>query len=160
MADVFEALQLELPALGLAPYEISNFAHPGAASIHNSRYWERRPYLGLGPSAASQLGDCRWTETGIIPAWTEGRGPLDLQELGPAEILAEVPLLGLRMHRGLRWNALRKQAEQLNLRPLCDAWEKRLRALAQEGLTVWEEDQVRLSARGMLMSNSILGMFV
>ena len=160
VADVFEALQVELPRLGLAPYEISNYAAPGAASIHNSRYWERRPYLGLGPSAASQLDDCRWTETGVIPAWTEGRGQLDFQELDAAEILAEIPLLGLRMHRGLDWQALRLRAEGLNLRPLCDAWEARLRALAREGLTVWEDGRVSLSARGMLLSNGILGMFV
>ena len=48
VADVFEALQVELPRLGLAPYEISNYARPGAESIHNSRYWERRPLPGPG----------------------------------------------------------------------------------------------------------------
>ena len=160
VADVFEALQAELPRLGLAPYEISNYARPGGASIHNTRYWERRPYLGLGPSAASQLGECRWTESSVIPAWTEGRGELDLQELDAAEALAEIPLLGLRLHRGVDWASLRIQAEALNLRPLAEAWEARLRALAAEGLTVWEGDRVHLSPRGMLLSNGILGMFV
>ena len=160
VADVFEALQAELPRQGLAPYEISNYARPGGASIHNTRYWERRPYLGLGPSAASQLGDCRWTETSVIPAWAEGRGELDLQELDAAEALAEIPLLGLRLHRGVDWAALRTQAEALNLRPLAETWETRLRALATEGLTVWEGDRVHLSPRGMLLSNGIFGMFV
>jgi len=160
VADVFEALQAELPRLGLAPYEISNYARPGGASIHNTRYWERRPYLGLGPSAASQLGSCRWTETSVIPAWAEGRGELDLQELDAAEALAELPLLGLRLHRGMDWAALRARAEALDLRPLVDAWETRLRALAAEGLTVWEGERVHLSPRGMLLSNGILGMFV
>jgi len=160
VADVFEALQAELPRLGLAPYEISNYARPGGVSIHNTRYWERRPYLGLGPSAASQLGECRWTESSVIQAWTEGRGEVDLQELDAAEALAEIPLLGLRLHRGVDWGALRLQAEALNLRPLVEAWETRLRALAKEGLTVWEGDCVHLSPRGMLLSNGILGMFV
>jgi len=160
VADVFEALQVELPRLGLQPYEISNYAIPGAESIHNSRYWVRRPYLGLGPSAASQLGDLRWTESTNITAWTEARGKLEFQDLDPAEVLAELPLLGLRLHRGLDWGALRDQAEVLNLRPLCDGWEARLRGLAKEGLVVWEGDRVRLSARGMLMSNGILQMFV
>ncbi len=160
VADVFEALQEELPRLGLPPYEISNYARPGGASIHNTRYWERRPYLGLGPSAASQLGDFRWTETGVIAAWTEGRGELDLQELDAAEALAEIPLLGLRLHGGVDWSALQERAIALNLRPLCDGWEARLRAFAKEGLVLWEGDRVRLSARGMLMSNGILQMFV
>jgi oxygen-independent coproporphyrinogen-3 oxidase len=160
VADVFEALQEELPALGIQPYEISNYGRSGAESIHNTRYWERRPYLGLGPSAASQLGDFRWTESSVIPAWAEGRGDLDLQELDAAEALSEIPLLGLRLHRGIDWTALLGRAEALNLRPLCDAWEARLRALAKEGLVVWEDDRVHLSSRGMLMSNGILQMFV
>ncbi|HLP30254.1 MAG TPA: hypothetical protein VK150_02760, partial [Geothrix sp.] len=159
VADVFEALQEELPRLGLQPYEISNYARPGAESRHNNRYWERRPFLGLGPSAASQIGDFRWTEGSVLPAWAEGRAALDLQELDPAEALAEIPLLGLRLHRGLDWGALRARAESLNLRPLCDAWEARLRALAGEGLAIWEADRVHLSSRGMLVSNGILGMF-
>lgn len=160
VADVFEALQAELPSLGLAPYEISNYALPGGESIHNTRYWERRPYLGLGPSAASQMGAFRWTETSVIPAWAEGRGALEFQELDPAEALAELPLLGLRLHRGVDWGALHRKAEGLNLRPLTDGWEARLRAFAREGLVLWEGDRVRLTARGMLMSNGILQMFV
>lgn len=160
VADVFEALQAELPRLGLAPYEISNYALPGGESIHNTRYWERRPYLGLGPSAASQMGGFRWTEAPVIPAWTAGRGELELQELDPAEALAELPLLGLRLHRGVDWAALRARADALNLRPLTDGWEARLRALVEQGLVLWEGDRVRLTARGMLMSNGILQMFV
>jgi oxygen-independent coproporphyrinogen-3 oxidase len=160
VADVFEGLQVELPRLGLAPYEISNYARPGAESIHNSRYWERRPYLGLGPSAASQLGAFRWTESANIAAWTRAHGAVELQELDAAEALAEIPLLALRLHRGLDWAELRGQAQVLNLRPLCDGWETRLRGLAREGLVLWDGDRVCLSARGMLMSNGILQMFV
>lgn len=160
VAEVFEALQRELPALGLVPYEISNYARPGAESKHNSRYWERRPYLGLGPSAASQMGPFRWTESGVIPAWIGGRGDLDLQELDPAELLSEKPLLGLRQHKGLDWSALRAEAETARLRPLVDGWESRLRALADRGLVAWEGERVRLTERGMLMSNGILTMFV
>jgi oxygen-independent coproporphyrinogen-3 oxidase len=160
VADAFEALQQELPRLGLAPYEISNYGHPGAESIHNSRYWERRPYLGIGPSAASQLADFRWTESSVLPAWAEGRGQIEWQQLDAAEAFAEIPLLGLRLHRGIDWNLLRNQASTLNLTPLCDAWESRLRGYAKEGLVIWNGGRVRLSSRGMLMSNGILQMFV
>lgn len=160
VADVFEALQAELPAQGLQPYEISNYARPGAESIHNTRYWERRPYLGLGPGAASQLADLRWLESGVIAAWAEGRADSEVQELDAAEVLSEIPLLGLRMHRGLDWGELRHEADRRNLSPLCDAWEAHLRSLAKEDLVLWEGDHVRLGSRGMLMSNGILQMFV
>ncbi len=160
VADAFEALQEELPRLGLPPYEISNYAQPGQESRHNSRYWERRPYLGLGPSAASQLGDWRWTESGVITAWAEDRDRPEVQELDAAEALSEIPLLGLRMHRGVDWEALRRRGEALNLTPLVDAWEAQLDPLTRRGLLVREGSMLRLTSHGMLMSNGILGIFV
>jgi oxygen-independent coproporphyrinogen-3 oxidase len=160
VADVFEALRERLPGLGLFPYEISNFGAPGQESLHNLRYWERRPYLGLGPSAASQLGRWRWTESGVIPAWAEGRGVAELQELDPAEALAEIPLLGLRLQRGVDWAALRKLALRSGSSPRVDAWEARLKDLAGQGLAEWTGDRVRLTTKGILTSNGILSMFV
>ena len=160
VADVFEALQEELPRLGLQPYEISNYAAEGQQSRHNNRYWERRPYLGLGPSAASQLGDFRWTESTILPAWIEDRGTVDLQELDAAEALAERPLLGLRMHRGVDWDALRVRARALNLLPLVDGWEAQLAPFLQHGLLVREGAILAFTPRGMLVSNGVLQIFV
>ncbi len=160
VATVFEALQIELPRLGLEPYEISNYARPGAESKHNSRYWERRPYLGIGPSAASHLGDFRWTEEGNIPAWADGRAGVEIQELDAAESLAEIPMLGLRLHRGVDWKALRQAAETKNLSPLIDTWEAQLAPLERGGLVIREGSNMRLSERGMLLSNGILSTFV
>ncbi len=160
VATVFEALQVALPRMGLEPYEISNYANPGAESKHNSRYWERRPYLGIGPSAASHLGDFRWTEEGNIPAWADARAGVEIQELDAAESLAEIPLLGLRLHRGVDWNALRNRAEKQNLLPLIDSWEAKLAPFERGGLVIREGGNVRLSERGMLLSNGILSTFV
>ena len=160
VADMFEALQAELPRLGLAPYEISNYAAPGQMSRHNNRYWERRPYLGIGPSAASQLGAWRWTESGVIHAWLADRGSAEVQELDAAEALAELPLLGLRMHRGVDWEALRAAARGRNLEPLVDSWEAQLAPFFQHGLLLREGPVVRFTPKGMLLSNAVLQVFV
>ncbi|MCE1228237.1 MAG: radical SAM family heme chaperone HemW [Firmicutes bacterium] len=159
VADAFEALQAELPRLGLQPYEISNYAVPGEESRHNSRYWERRPYLGLGPSAASHLGRWRWSEASLLPAWLAGEAP-ELQSLSPEEALAEWPLLGLRRHLGVDWEALRRRALGENLLPLVEGWEKALAPCYHHGLLVRDENQVRLTAKGMLLSNEVLQVFV
>ena len=42
-----------LSAAGYEHYEISNWALPGHRAIHNSAYWTRAPYVGLGPGAHS-----------------------------------------------------------------------------------------------------------
>jgi oxygen-independent coproporphyrinogen-3 oxidase len=159
VADVFEALQEEMPRQGLHPYEISNYAVPGQESRHNSRYWERRPYLGLGPSAASQLGAWRWTESGILPAWLGDRGAAELQELDAAQALAEIPLLGLRLHRGVDWDRLRTLAGT-PLAPLVATWEAQLAPFLAHGLLAQEGPVLRLTPRGMLVSNGILQTFV
>jgi len=160
VADVFEALQSGLPRMGLEPYEISNYAVPGQESIHNTRYWERRPYLGLGPSAASQLGKWRWTEGSAIQAWAEGTAPIEREELGPAESLAEIPLLGLRMHHGVDWTDLRLRAEELGLLGLLRTWERELEPFVLNGLLEAEGRRLRLTNRGRLLSNAVLQVFV
>ena len=47
----------ELAAAGYEHYEISNWALPGRRAVHNSAYWTRAPYVGLGPGAHS-LSNC------------------------------------------------------------------------------------------------------
>jgi oxygen-independent coproporphyrinogen-3 oxidase len=42
-----------LSEAGFSHYEISNWALPGWEALHNSGYWKRLPYVGLGPGAHS-----------------------------------------------------------------------------------------------------------
>jgi oxygen-independent coproporphyrinogen-3 oxidase len=160
VADIFEALQEELPRLGLLPYEISNYAVVGQNSKHNSRYWERRPYLGIGPSAASQLGIWRWMESSNIRAWSNNENILEVQKLSEAEILAETPLLGLRMHSGVNWEDLRVRGQILNLNKLVDSWEQQLLPFIRYGLLIQDGPNLRLTTKGMLLSNSVFQVFV
>jgi oxygen-independent coproporphyrinogen III oxidase len=160
VATAYEALLDTLPALGLRQYEISNLARPGAEARHNLRYWERRPYLGLGPSAASHLGGLRWTESGILHAWLEGRGATEVGALGAAEELGEIPLLGLRLNRGVDWEVLGAQARRLGLQELLAGWDRALAPMIRGGLLAREGSVLRLTTRGMLLSNGILQMFV
>ena len=50
---MYDAAADLLTAAGFDQYEISNFARPGFQCRHNLRYWDNRPWIGLGPSAAS-----------------------------------------------------------------------------------------------------------
>jgi oxygen-independent coproporphyrinogen-3 oxidase len=55
IARMYERAIERLEQAGLSQYEISNFARPGFESRHNLRYWQRRPYLGVGLDASSML---------------------------------------------------------------------------------------------------------
>lgn len=86
---------------GYSHYEISNWALPGRESRHNSAYWRRVPYVGLGPGAHSLRifpdgRQVRSWNSERLSGWTpEG------ETLTPEEIREETLLLGLRTAEGL-----------------------------------------------------------
>ena len=49
----YDTLCRKLAEAGYVHYEISNWARPGREAVHNSAYWRRVPYVGLGPGAHS-----------------------------------------------------------------------------------------------------------
>lgn len=54
--EMWNYLSERLAKAGYRQYEISNYSLPGMESLHNSRYWDGSPYLGIGPSAHSYDG--------------------------------------------------------------------------------------------------------
>jgi oxygen-independent coproporphyrinogen-3 oxidase len=88
IAQMYSRAIERLGAAGLGQYEISNFSRTGFASRHNLRYWQRRPYLGLGLDASSMLREAlqaadsagpgyvlRSTTTDDLGAFLEGPEP-------------------------------------------------------------------------------------
>lgn len=78
---------------GFHQYEVSNFARPGFASKHNSRYWNRTPYLGLGPGAHSFDGFRR--------RWNKPDGTFEEETLTEVDAFNELLMTSLRTTRGL-----------------------------------------------------------
>ncbi len=85
---------------GYEHYEISNWALPGYRARHNSAYWDRSPYVGLGPGAHSFLrqgGSQRRSWNNQRPhGWSSGS-----ETLTPEEIREETIMLGLRRKEGV-----------------------------------------------------------
>jgi oxygen-independent coproporphyrinogen-3 oxidase len=156
-----------LATAGLAQYEISNFCQPGFASRHNLRYWQRRPYLGLGLDASSMLraprsgpGDLpnvlRATTADDLTAYLEASQPLETTWHSPASQLEEAWFLGLRLNAGVSVADLQTE---FGLRAVEPALEVASR-LAEEGLLVSEGGVVRLTACGQLLSNDVFQEFL
>ena len=96
-----------LHAAGYGHYEISNWALPGFEAVHNSAYWSRHPYVGLGPGAHSFDGHTRsWNINALPPAQADvfgGKLPLrgGQERLSEEEAREETVMLGLRTARGV-----------------------------------------------------------
>jgi oxygen-independent coproporphyrinogen-3 oxidase len=134
-----------LSSAGFGHYEVSNFSKSGKSSRHNSSYWHRSPYIGIGPSAHSFDGAVRrWNER-EFEAWRQkvaaGADPLGGSEtLTPENVLAEDVYLGLRTMNGL------PMAEVDN--GMVAEWEKKSWAVKRNG-------RVMLTAEGWLRLDSL-----
>ena len=107
----YYALHHALEAAGFRQYEVSNYARPGFESKHNSRYWDRTPYLGLGPGAHSFDGvRRRWNVCNVekyisgLSGTSGGSGTSGIsgeEILTPADAYNELLMTSLRTVRGL-----------------------------------------------------------
>lgn len=101
----FDILRDTLYRKGFEHYEISNFALPGYRSRHNSAYWSRQPYLGLGPSAHSFDGKNRQWNPSHLNEWINnciaGRLAFESEELTPDQRYNELIITRLRTSDGL-----------------------------------------------------------
>ncbi|MEO1057169.1 MAG: radical SAM family heme chaperone HemW, partial [Actinomycetota bacterium] len=59
-ADKYELADERLEAVGLANYEVSNWARAGHESRHNRLYWAQADYCGFGCAAHSHQAGRRW----------------------------------------------------------------------------------------------------
>ena len=94
-ARQYNLLCHKLHAAGYNHYEISNFAKPGFEAKHNGGYWQRRPYVGLGPSAHSFSGRGRSWNSNDISGYTRTEEALSVED----EIV-ETLMLSLRTAHG------------------------------------------------------------
>jgi oxygen-independent coproporphyrinogen-3 oxidase len=91
----YDYLCRRLAEAGYHHYEISNWALPGHEAIHNSAYWTRHPYVGLGPGAHSLIGNRRSWNSQELSGWTsEG------EDLTPEQIHEEEVMLLARTDKG------------------------------------------------------------
>lgn len=165
-ADMLEHALDQFAAAGLCRYEISNFAHPGAAARHNRRYWSGGEVLGLGPGAHSHFqlpggGGLRYANPddidGYLAFFAAGAAPgvrfaRSEDVLDPAGYLLERLYLGLRdLERGADLDAASATSG------LCvwPALEHCLADLGERGLLQREGPKLRLTADGARLADLV-----
>lgn len=97
---------------GYHHYEISNFAKPGFEAVHNSAYWRRVPYIGLGPGAHSLSGNVRSWNSQKLPHRNIVTYSRNFETLSPEDIRVERIMLSLRTDKGLETTELYSLADR------------------------------------------------
>uniref|UniRef100_A0A831U5P9 Heme chaperone HemW n=1 Tax=Geobacter metallireducens TaxID=28232 RepID=A0A831U5P9_GEOME len=164
-AAMFEETAEILAPAGYEQYEIANFALPGRRSRHNQVYWQRGNYLGFGAGAHSFLREpfpgLRWRSPDDLGAYgsslAAGTVPeIDRTPLAVGDARAEWLFLGLRMLDGVEEERFR---EEFGV-PLAEIHGPALEGLLAAGLLVREGGRLRLSRRGVILSNRVFGAFL
>ena len=146
-AEFYEIAVERLRHCGLARYEISNFARPGHESLHNLKYWRLEPYLGFGADAHSFDGRLRWQNVETVEEYIARPNPrLDST---PACEREERFFIGLRLSEGVA-----PSAEEW------EHWRKPLDEFLSMGLLERAGERVRLTPRGVLVSNEVFAEFI
>ncbi len=137
-AEQYRQICRELSAAGYEHYEISNWALVGRRALHNSAYWTRRPYVGLGPGAHSFDGRSRRANSQALAGWTSSS-----ETLTPPQEREERIMLGLRTSEGIPES-------------LCDA--ETIDRLVREGALIREDGGgcVRIPEERFFVSDAII----
>lgn len=162
IALMYEEALSTFATAGLQQYEISNFSRPGMKSKHNLRYWQRRPYLGLGLDASSMLRSedgtsLRTTTTDDLSDYLSSLKTIaETAWLGPVQQLEEAWFLGLRRNVGVSIAELHAEFGVRAVEPSLAA----ARRLAEGELLTIEQERICLTDRGRLLSNEVFAEFL
>jgi oxygen-independent coproporphyrinogen-3 oxidase len=143
-AEMYQTAVARLQAMGIERYEISNFARPGFESVHNLKYWELTPYVGFGADAHSFDGHQRWQNPESAQAYVDGR-PREYSSASADEKF----FVGLRLMGGIRPDAAEWKRYETPIRRFVDG-----------GLMETDGPLLRLTSRGVMVSNDIFQEFL
>jgi oxygen-independent coproporphyrinogen-3 oxidase len=146
-----------LAAEGYEHYEVSNYARPCCACLHNLAYWTQADYYGLGPGACSTVGSLRRRNLPDLRAYCDAllqRGvvPCEVETLSPKDRFNEHILLSLRTREGLHRDEVSSRWPEDLLLPLWGA----ARQLRDRGLLVEESGRLRLSREGLCVGDQVI----
>lgn len=153
---MYERTEELLQEAGYHRYEISNYAKEGYECQHNLGYWERKEYLGLGLGASSLIEETRFHNTDEMEEYLrDANNPILLrreqEKLDRQEQMEEFVFLGLRKIRGIQEE---KFAEMFG-EDIWDCYGKDLERVIKEGLLEREEGVLRLTRKGIDVSNYV-----
>ena len=176
---MYESALRLLEEAGLHQYEISNTATERHQCRHNLGYWDMSQYLGIGPSAHSFLEHVRFSNVADL---TEYINAIERDSAGRGMYLGTSNALGSLAVDSFVKNTYRDNAAEYLFTSLRknvgisrkafierfgkDIWEiygdvyDTFLDFVRQGCAEEDEDGIRLTVKGMNISNQILSLFV
>ncbi len=160
-ADMYDVLMREMEEHGLLQYEISNFAKPGFASVHNKIYWDNDEYAGFGAGAHGYVDGVRYSNHAPIRKYIDfvesGHLPiLHDHEVSPLERLEEQMFLGLRKVEGVDAHTFEQKFNETIL----DRYRNVIEELVHNGLVESDAKGIRLTRKGRFVGNEVFQQFL
>ena len=151
----FDYLVKMLTEEGYDHYELSNFGLPGYHSINNTAYWQRKPYLGIGPSAHSYYQAQRsWNIANnkrYVDRLKKGKLPIEREQLTKIDQYNEFVMTGLRTSAGVALYDL----QNLFGAQFAELFEKQVeKHLANQNL-YWDGDVVKVAQKAKFLVDGI-----
>jgi len=155
--ELYYFAKSRLEEAGYEQYEISNFARPGFESRHNTGYWRRTPYFGLGLGASSFFAGFRVTNTESISEYFKNPSAFSgCQKLSENDEMEEFMYLGLRMMKGVDIS----QFQRTFGRDFDEVYGGRVDKLVKDGLLIKEGQALKLSKKGIDYGNFVFSQFL
>lgn len=154
--EIYKATEKILSGYGYHRYEISNYARPGYECRHNLGYWERKEYLGLGLGAASLIGEKRFSNTRDMGLYLDGHAGGETELLTVRDQMEEFMFLGLRKTEGISPEDFGRKFGKT----LSEVYGEQIRNLERQGLLEACGGRIRLTERGIDISNYVFAEFI
>ena len=152
-----------LEAAGYMQYEISNVARPGFECRHNLRYWDMGEYIGFGPAAHSFVGGARYSNAADVNAYIASGGRPEIcgrVQNTEQDNISEYIFTGLRKNVGISKKDFRERFGAGIWEFYSDAERREFQEFVSGGFAEESEEYIRLTRRGMDISNRIMAIFV
>ena len=154
--EMYHCTEQMLKEAGYHRYEISNYAKAGKECKHNLGYWERKNYLGIGLGASSLMDHVRYKKPDSMETYLQSADDLEViqeekEQLSLTEQMEEFIFLGLRKMEGISI----KKFEECFEKDIESCYGENLNRMKEAGLLVEENGKLRLTERGIDISNYV-----
>jgi len=142
-------------------YEISNFSKNKYECKHNIVYWQLEPYIGLGLGAHSYFNSQRYCNTSDLSKYIKDISEEhviknEIQSIDKKASMEEFMFLGLRMIEGIsKANFKNKFGSDI-----LDIYGDIIDKLIEDGLLIDDMDKIRLTKKGIDISNYVFLKFL